>query len=148
VVIDVADRLEAGESQPPEELFPVPTARRDARLRDNEEKRARAEAEAAADWRERSEAIRAREGRGYDAPAAGEDFGSLELLVEPPDASVYLDGRFLGTAEDLARLRRGLTVDAGEHELEVVRPGYAPETLAFTVEPGEEVRLSVRLDRQ
>lgn len=147
VVIDVADRLEAGESQPPQELFPVPTARRDARLRDNEEKRRRAEAEAAADWRERSEAIRARDGRD-DRPPAGEDFGSLELLVEPPDASVYLDGRFVGTAEDLARLRRGLTVDAGEHELEVVRPGYAAETLAFTVEPGEEVRLDVRLDRQ
>jgi hypothetical protein len=155
VVIDVEDRLERGESTPPEELFPVPTARRDDRLRQNEEKRRRAEAEAAADWRQRSEAIRRRtadedDGRGdADVTAAtAEDFGSLELTVEPPDASVYLDGRFLGTAEDLVRLRRGLTVDAGEHELSVVRPGYAPEELAFEVEAGEEVRLSVRLERQ
>ena len=156
VVLDVEDRLERGESTPPQELFPPPTERRDARIQENEAKRRQAAAESA-DWRERSEAIRRQQAEAAEggaemepgmAPGAAEDFGSLALTIEPPDASVYLDGRFLGTAEDLVRLRRGLTVDAGEHQLSVVRPGYAPQDQDFEVAPGEEVRLTVRLDRQ
>ena len=153
VVLDVEDRLEPGESTPPQDLFPPPTVRRDERLRQNEEKRRRAEAQSG-DWRERSEAMRREQARRDDegmatgAPGAAEDFGSLALSVEPPDASVYLDGRFLGTADDLVRLRRGLTVDAGEHQLSVVRPGYEPQDRDFAVEPGEEVRLDVRLERR
>lgn len=147
VVIDVEDRLERGESTPPEELFPVPTERRDERLARNAEMRARAEAEAEADWRRRSEEIR-REGgdwddEGYETPSG--EFGSLQLTAAPPDASVYLDGRFLGTAADLMRLARGLTVDAGDHTLSIVRPGYDPEEIPFTAEPGEIVEIDVEL---
>lgn len=156
VVIDVEDRLERGEPTPPEELFPPPTERRDARLRREAEQRARAEAEAG-DWRRRSEVIRERtEGEDWeespadaDAPEsrgeAAEGFASVRLAVEPADASVYLDGRFLGTAGDLVRLRRGLTVDPGEHRLSVVRPGHRQEEVEFTVEAGEAVDLAVTL---
>lgn len=50
--------------------------------------------------------------------------GRLKLEVEPSDASLYLDGRFLGTAEDLGRLRKGLILAPGKHTIQVVRPGY------------------------
>ncbi len=152
VVIDVEDRLEHGESTPPEELFPVPTERRDERLAKNAEMRARAEAEARAeaDWRRRSEEIRQRSGDwgddpGYETPAG--DFGSLQLTVTPPDASVYLDGRFLGTAADLMRLSRGLTIDTGHHDLSIVRPGHEGEEIRFEVESGEVVELDIELQR-
>ena len=72
--------------------------------------------------------------RGEAAGEAGADRldargepGSVRLEIEPDDASVYLDGRFLGTGRELARLRSGLIVDPGEHMLEVVRPGRRSE---------------------
>ena len=75
------------------------------------------------EWRERQE---------MDAPSDDDTSrprdvrsqpGVLMLHVEPNDASVYLDGRFIGTGEELSRLRSGLIVDVGSHRLEVVRPG-------------------------
>jgi len=174
LVIDVEDRLARGEATPPEQLFaPRPTPRRDARVRRNEERRRAAEA---GDWRERVERSRAERGgaerggresggterggteRGeaapgegdepaeYAAPEAGAAFGSLRLSVRPADASVYLDGRFIGTGEELARLRGGLTVEAGEHVVAAVRPGHAPEEVAIDVEAGEVLELEVVLD--
>ena len=137
LVIDVEDRLEPGEATPPEELFqPRPTPRRDARIERNEEQRRRvaerAEREDGRDegWREMEEATG----------------GILRLSVTPPDASVYLDGRFLGTGAEVGGLRRGLAVDAGEHVLEVVRPGHEPEVRRFTVEADEELELEVVLE--
>lgn len=70
----------------------------------------------------------------------------LHLSLEPLDASVYLDGRLLGSAEELQGLHAGLLVEAGSHLLEVVRPGYQTESLEFDAEPGEEIELVVGLD--
>jgi hypothetical protein len=138
VVIDVEDRLPRGDTPPIESLFPPPTERRDERIRANAEQRARVEAERRSTWRERSEAMRGEAAQG--------DFGSLLLSIDPPDASVYLDGEFLGTGDDIVRLRLGLTVDAGDHTLSVVRPGYEAEEVELSVEAGEQVNVSVRLD--
>ena len=152
LVIDVEDRLARGEATAPEELFaPRPTPRRDERVRRNEERRREVEGERApADWRERSRAEReereaAERGR-YAEPDPGAAFGSLRLTVAPADASVYLDGRFIGTGEELARLRGGLTVEAGEHVVSVVRPGHAPEEVVLAVEAGEVLDLDVELE--
>lgn len=158
LVIDVEDRLERGESVAPEELVPPrPTPRRDARVRRNEEMRRRAaegearrEAAAGAgddeallageegsDWRDRAPA-----GAVADDPGVG----TLRLAVVPADASVYLDGRFLGTGADVGRLRRGLAVPAGEHLLEVVRPGHAPVARQVVLEDGQDLELEVVLE--
>ena len=77
-------------------------------------------------------------------PAA--ETGSVRLAVTPEDASVYLDGRFLGTATQLQRLRAGLLVDAGSHLLEVVHPRYESERLTFRLAPDEEVEVTIDLD--
>jgi hypothetical protein len=98
------------------------------------------------DWRDRVR--REREGVSDEAPAydARTEPARLRLSVQPPDAAVYLDGRFLGTGEELGQVRAGLIVDAGEHELQVTRPGYEPETTTFEAEAGEEVELTVELE--
>ena len=49
-----------------------------------------------------------------------EGTGSLRLSVKPDDASVYVDGRFYGTARQSSRL----VLSPGRHRIEVVRPGY------------------------
>ncbi|HEX2253201.1 MAG TPA: hypothetical protein VHQ65_08035 [Thermoanaerobaculia bacterium] len=137
LVIDIEDALERGESTAPEDLFPPrPTPNRDARLRRYEEQREAAR-QSGDDWRERSQV---RE----HAPDA--DLGSLRLRVEPREAAVYLDGRLVGTGDDLARLRRGLAVNAGVHRVQVVHPdfpeGYDAE---IEVEPGEDLEVEVVL---
>ncbi|TNF72376.1 MAG: PEGA domain-containing protein [Acidobacteria bacterium] len=73
------------------------------------------------------------------------DPGRVHLTVAPEDASVYLDGRFLGSARELAGLHAGLLVDPGQHSLEVVRPGFQPRELDFGVASGEDLDLEVAL---
>jgi len=71
--------------------------------------------------------------------------GRLHVSIAPSDASVYLDGRILGTADQLDRLHAGLTVDAGKHRVEIVRPGYESEEIEIEVESGREVEVSLAL---
>lgn len=147
LIIDVEDRLENGESVHPAELGPRTTERRDARLRAEQEVRAEAER------RERDARYEpADDAATWGAPADAESLdaraepGRLLLRVVPEDASVYLDGRFLGTGLELAALRSGLLVDAGTHQLEIVRPGHAGEARTLEIESGEEIELELELE--
>jgi len=84
---------------------------------------------------------------GHDAARGGNaGNGYLRLSVEPDDASVYLDGRFVGTGSDLSMLRGGLSVTPGHHQLSVVRPGRKAEEKDFDVKAGEDVKVSVELE--
>lgn len=74
-----------------------------------------------------------------------EEPGLLTVKVDPVDASIYLDGRFLGTGGELAKLHSGLMVAPGEHTLEVVRPGFGSEEVNFSIDSGEEASLEVTL---
>ena len=130
---------------------------RDARLQRNREREEAARARE--EWRERRErrpsAIEdedlddedeledARDDRGTAADAA-----RLHLQVSPGDASVYLDGNFLGTGSELQQLSAGLVVAPGAHTLQVVRPGYESEDVSFDSDPGEALELNVTLDRE
>lgn len=154
IVIDVSERLQPGEAVRPEPP-PKATPRRDARIA---EERARDEAAAREeDWRERVRAEREEIAGAPEPPAyegeiqAGEardargEPGRVHLAVEPADAAVYLDGRFLGTGRELSRLSSGLIVDPGAHKLSVVRPGSESRSVDFEVEAGQEIELEVTL---
>ena len=83
--------------------------------------------------------------RSRPRPAERSGRAALRFAVEPPQAAVYLDGEFLGTAEELSQLARPLAVEPGEHVVEVMAPGYASERLSLRVGEGEvfEVRLEL-----
>lgn len=84
--------------------------------------------------------------RDRDEPyGAGErgDMGSLRLDVQPPDASVYVDGDFKGTARQI----RGLSLPAGRHRVEIVRPGFRTVERDVEIRPGQTTDLEVSLDR-
>ncbi len=85
---------------------------------------------------------------GAGAPAAGvaPSATALVLRVSPPDAAVYLDGAFVGTAEDVTGLQEGLAVSPGPHRIDVVAPGHAGKTLQFDAQAGRAVALSLALD--
>ncbi len=74
--------------------------------------------------------------------------GKLQIDVEPRDAVVYLDGRLIGSGAELERLHSALLVDAGDHVLEVVRPGYRTLEVPFSIESGELVELAPVLERE
>lgn len=140
LVIDVEDRLERGEAVHPLDLGPPSHERRDERLRRDRERREGLEA--GSPEPEARGALRSDDW----LDARGEP-GRLRLRIEPADASIYLDGRFVGTGNDLARLRAGLLIDSGRHTLEVVRPGFGSVEREVEIEQGEETELSIELDR-
>ena len=80
------------------------------------------------------------------APPQESAGGYLHLSVEPGDAAVYLDGTFVGRASELRRRSASRPLPPGEHELEVVRPGYLPERRTVVVEPDgvQELRIDLR----
>jgi hypothetical protein len=132
LIIDVEDSMRPGQATRPEDLVTPSTERRDERLRANRERRL--------------EAQRTQVGSAAGTLDARAEPGLLSVRITPQDASVYLDGRFLGSAAELAGLHSGLMVDAGEHRLEVVRPGYDAEEVEFEIEAGEEVAVEVDLE--
>lgn len=146
LVIDVEDRMVRGEAVLPEDLLARSAERRAERLERRLERGEETEAVAGTDWRDRVRSERQEVKAEEPAYDARSEPARLRLRVVPPDAAVYLDGRFLGTGAELGDVHAGLIVDPGEHALEVARPGYAAETLTFDAEPGEEVELSVELE--
>ncbi len=165
-VIQIDDRMEPGESVRPEALASKSTERRDERMRYERERRERIDRgergddDDDEDWRDRVRRDRGsmrdhdrdadrdhdRDGdEDHDAGDRSSRKGRLVLDVEPDDASVYLDGRFVGTGSELALMRDGLPVSPGEHRLAIVRPGRKAEEREFDVDAGEEVEIEVEL---
>ena len=73
----------------------------------------------------------------------GESRGAVDLRVEPRDATVYVDGRFLGIVRDLGLLQLG----AGHHRIELARPGYLELVKEFDVEAGRRSELVLSMER-
>lgn len=123
LVIELEKRMADGVATPPEEIVPPPHER-----------------------------PRAADGDSGDDPdrerrrvVVGTDAARIYFFVEPADASVYLDGRFLGTAEELGDLRSGLMVNPGAHELTVMHPSFESEEVDLEVAAGEDLELEVHL---
>jgi hypothetical protein len=71
----------------------------------------------------------------------------VSFVIEPADASVYLNGKLIGSAAELQQSDK-LLIDAGEHTLEVIRPGYKPHKQTFSVESGKTLNLDVNLEKE
>ncbi len=158
-VMGMGDSLEPGPSVRPEDLPTKTHERRDARERYEAERRERIERggssyddEDDADWRDRvrrgresDRSVREEEEVEIEAQGDRMEQARLRLEVVPSDASVYLDGHFVGTAEDLAHLRRGLLIEPGKHTVAVVRPGHESVEKDIEVKEGEDFALELKL---
>lgn len=122
--------LEPGESQPP-----VPAA---ADVRGGPPGPGTTEPLVAPDER-RAEPEAARE----PAAAPSEPGGDVRLRVRPDDATVYVDGRYLGSARGLHAVR----LPPGHHRVELVRPGFQPLGKDFDVEAGRTTELALSMDK-
>jgi hypothetical protein len=155
VVIDVNDRLEPGDSTAPEKMLtPRSTERRDARIRADREREQELRSRRGGDddwdsWRDRIRRDEPRRDRheSDDADDRDADGGLLQLEVEPDDASIYVDGHFVGTAEQVNEDDSdGLPVPPGQHKISAVRPGRSPKEVTVDVEAGAKVRVRLDLD--
>lgn len=72
--------------------------------------------------------------------------GRLQLDVRPADASVYVDGRFVGTGRDVSGLRAPLLVDPGEHVIQVIHPDYESREVGVEIESGGLEDLEIALE--
>lgn len=157
-LVDVEDEMERGDAVRPEDLGPKTHERRDARLAEDAEKQAAAEArdrQGDSAWRDRVRSERrartvvpppAAEAESVDRDLRGEP-AEVTLEIEPSDAAVYLDGKFVGSAEALAHAGGPLLMNAGEHEIEVMRPGYGSKKQSFSVKAGERIDLELTLGK-
>ncbi len=82
---------------------------------------------------------------GPDVMDARSEPPRVTLSITPTDASVYLDGHFLGVASEINERRTGILIDPGTHVLEVVRPGYTSREIEFEAESGKKIDLDVGL---
>jgi PEGA domain len=84
-----------------------------------------------------------RDHRDETRPGNRGERGTVRLDVTPSDASIYVDGVFRGTGQDLRRV----TLPEGTHRLEVVRPGYRTLERDIDVTAGEVEEVDVDLPR-
>jgi len=166
-VLDVDDRLEEGQSVRPEDLATKTHQRRDDRLGYERQRRERLDrgygtdrGDDDQDWRDRARRDRDRGAMRNDDRDDDDDDqmddrkmdsmsssgAHLRLSVEPEDASIYLDGQFVGTGSDVSLLQAGLPVAPGTHRLAVVRPGHRAVEKEFDVKAGGNVELNIELE--
>jgi len=77
-----------------------------------------------------------------EAPAGGR----LQLRVAPGDASVYIDGEYEGTADDLRE--PGALLRAGTHRVRLEASGYASYTFDVRIDDGGTATRRAALDRE
>jgi hypothetical protein len=95
---------------------------------------------------------RLEEGEGVDPRSVAPDHsatptasGRIDIEVQPPDAAVYLDGSFLGRADQLEQGRGSLRVQPGNHSVEAVRPGFRSRSVAVNVRADRPARVEIEL---
>jgi hypothetical protein len=84
--------------------------------------------------------------RPVRAPIVRSNSSDLIFDVTPARAVVYLNGKRIGAARDLASERDRYMVLDGHHELRVEYPGYKPFRADLEIEPNRTVRLEIKLD--
>jgi PEGA domain len=67
----------------------------------------------------------------YDSSSLADSVGALRLKVKPVEASVYVDGYFVGLVDDFDGVFQRLRLDAGPHHVDIRSPEYL--TLSFDV---------------
>ena len=73
--------------------------------------------------------------------------GKLQLKVKPRDASVSVDGYYVGLVDDFDGVFQRLHLEAGPHRMEISAPGYEPLTFDVRIEPNQTLTYHGELRR-
>ena len=75
----------------------------------------------------------------------GSDWGVVDTDVSPEEARVFLDGRYIGIADDFDGSPDYLYLRPGTYNLEFRLEGYEPVTVTVNAKPGSKVDLKNKL---
>jgi len=92
----------------------------------------------------RTQPMPERPGRAPRGESAG--FGTLNLRVQPADATVQIDGERWDSPEGGSRLVVQLA--AGPHRIDVRKDGFRPYSTTIQIRPGEPQSLNISLPQQ
>ena len=88
---------------------------------------------------------------GYNfssAPYGGySSVGGLSFDITQPDAELWIDGEYVGLADDFSSSQPPLTLSVGVHHVELGAPGYRPMEFDITVVPGQVIPYQGSLSR-
>ena len=80
---------------------------------------------------------------GYDYAYSGAvDYGLIDLDIQPEYAEIYLDGEYVGIADDFDGSPDYLRVPPGPHTIEFVLEGYATSRVDLDARPGSSLRVT------
>jgi hypothetical protein len=85
------------------------------------------------------------EGKTYEFNKEGT--GYVELDVTPADAVVYIDDAFYGTVSQFRETGNKIMLRAGNHTIEIGRPGYTLYRGSITIPENGTVKLGVSLQK-
>jgi hypothetical protein len=80
--------------------------------------------------------------------AAPADSGGVSLEVSPATASVFIDGKYMGTAAEFGPNTQPLGLPPGRHQIEIRAEGYESMTFDADVKAGEVTPYQASLQRR
>jgi hypothetical protein len=80
-------------------------------------------------------------------PSMAENDSRIVFDVSPPDAAIYVDDRFAGSARELNGLAGGMAVSSGEHRITVTCPGYREATVRLESSGAKRAKARIELKR-
>jgi len=75
------------------------------------------------------------------------DVGALDLDVSPEEAQIYVDGNYVGVADDYDGFPTFLWLEEGTYDLAIYRSGYETIFRQYTVYPGIVIDVEDRMRR-
>ena len=69
----------------------------------------------------------------------------LKIAVKPGRAAVFIDGRFLGHADEFDGLGKGLLVTPDKHRVRIALPGYQTFETEVTVRAHQKLKIETEL---
>jgi len=74
-------------------------------------------------------------------------YGAIDCDVTPEKAGVYIDGKYLGIADDFDGWPRYLYIEAGKYEITFKMDGYEDLKLKIEVLPNKVLRIKEKMKR-
>ncbi len=71
---------------------------------------------------------------------------AYDVNIKPKDADIFLDGVYVGKADDFDGSPKFLVVKPGTHTITAKRDGYKTYTVKVSIQPGEQINLNKHLE--
>ncbi len=75
----------------------------------------------------------------YGYPGYAPNYGGVKIAGAPGDASVFVDGYYVGVADDFDGTFQQINLEAGPHHIEVTKEGAPPAAVDVNIRPGQTV---------